>query len=209
MKENRKTWKEENKDGLKKAFSGLSEDDKAALKTIRTDHRAAVGMLKDTYSKDMSMEEKEAMMAEMKALHSASDVKTRELLEGNEAALEMLDKRDALKAKNQELREQNKEVRKEYRGKRSDAIEGQKTRFFAKIEAVLPKISDAKLEKINIRIASSIEKIEANESMDAERKAKYLDQLIGLKEIIEDAMESREVETEDTEIDDIISEALN
>ena len=45
--------------------------------------------------------------------------------------------------------------------------------------------------------------------MDAERKAKYLDQLIGLKEIIEDAMESREVETEDTEIDDIISEALN
>ena len=120
--------------------------------------------------------------------------------------LELLEKREDVFKQNTELRAENKEIRKEYRGERGELVSKYKSSFIKRIGNKLDKIPADKLEKVLDRIDAMEEKYEANDKISDERKDKIIAQLLALKEMIEEKLEEDDTEEDMIDIEALLSE---
>jgi hypothetical protein len=205
-KANREAFKKD-KSEMKEIFADVTDENKEELKTLREENKAAKNEIKEALkNKDLTLEEREALQAELKEINESYDGKVAELVSGSETATAFIEERKALREQNAAIRAEAKEARKEYRGGRDEKVEEYKEIFFGKLAQIIPKVHNDKLAQISEKIEAMVENIEGNEKITEEKKDILLAQVISLKEILDEELENRETEEEDLDIDSILED---
>ena len=137
---------------------------------------------------------------------SEYNIDIRDLVSDNEKVIALLDERDELKVQNDLLRIQSKEAREQYREGRDQSVEMYKEAFLNRLTTVLPKVSNEKLETISDKVDAMLERIESNDKISDSKKETFMAQIISFKEIMEEELESREMEEEEIDLDDILED---
>jgi hypothetical protein len=193
-KENRKRFQDENLDDIDDVKSGLTDVQKTELEKLKTSFGVEMDALRAKMKTLTTLEEKEVPQAEMKGLAESHYTAVKKILWDD--AKELIEKRKEVYEENESLREENRDARKEFRGERAKLVENYKTAFVSRLGVKLDKVSNAKLETILTKVNTMIPTYEANASINATKKDKILGQLVALKEIIEEKIETDDVETE-------------
>jgi len=188
--ENRKDFREENKDIIEEIRSSLSDEEIETVENLREDLQAELEVLKEEIQTSDSVEEKTELKMEIDDLMESYHAEIREAVSENEAALELIDARKEVYETNEALRDENKEIRTNYRADRKEHIAKYKKAFVKRIGNALDTLSEEKLIEISERITMFVEKTEANEKLSDEKKEAVLDQLDALQEIIAEQLDS-------------------
>lgn len=201
IKENRDEYKKDRGE-LKEIFSEVNDEQKEELKTIREEHKTKVEEIKEKLkNKELTTDEREALRIELdKEIQSYAEA-VKEIVWENAEVESYVDSRLELRDKNKSVREEIRNNREEFRWERSKLVLEFKETYYWKIAQVAPKLSDAKLEKLSTQIDSLIAKAEANTKLSQENKDKMVAQLTSLKEIIDEELETREILSEDIELE--------
>lgn len=204
IKTNREEFKENSWD-LKDILSDISDEQKEELKTLRDAHRATVEDIKEQLkNKELTSDEREELRNQLdeETTSYAEDVK--EVIGDDAEASSYVDSRLELRNKNSEIRDEIRETRVETRGEMADMIETYKEAYFSKLATVVPKLATEKLEKLSTKVDTMIEKVEANTKLSQDKKDKLVAQLVSLKEIIDEELETRDILDEDLDLEEII-----
>lgn len=201
IKENRDEYKKDRGE-LKEIFSEVNDEQKEELKTIREEHKTKVEEIKEKLkNKELTTDEREALRIELdKEIQSYAEA-VKEIVWENAEVESYVDSRLELRDKNKSVREEIRNNREEFRWERSQLVLEFKETYYWKVAQVVPKLSDAKLEKLSTQIDSLIAKAEANTKLSQENKDKMVAQLTSLKEIIDEELETREILSEDIELE--------
>lgn len=201
IKENRDEYKKDRGE-LKEIFSEVNDEQKEELKTIREEHKTKVEEIKEKLkNKELTTDEREALRIELdKEIQSYAEA-VKEIVWENAEVESYVDSRLELRDKNKSVREEIRNNREEFRWERSQLVLEFKETYYWKVAQVAPKLSDAKLEKLSTQIDSLIAKAEANTKLSQENKDKMVAQLTSLKEIIDEELETREILSEDIELE--------
>ena len=89
----------------------------------------------------------------------------------------------------------NIEARIEFRGKLNDKVEKYKNNLGSKLEKGLPKIKEEKIENVLTKIDKVTEVIEKNTKISQIKKDQILTQIIALKELLEEELESKNLDS--------------
>ncbi len=205
LKEARKNLKDYQKDSKKawaKLRNSMSKQDLKDLKDLRGTFNDNVVELKKEYSEKMSEEESRIEYKEkLEELVEQYYLDMKERFGDNENALELIEARKEVNEKNRELREENEQIRKEFRGRREDMILEYKSKFLEELGKKVERVSDAKLEKVSDQIDKLIERFEANDKISEGTRDKILSQLTALREIVDERIESMDLEDVDGEVE--------
>lgn len=216
MKEERDSLHENIKENLQdfRTHSGslrdnlhLSDEDKAKLEALRSEHKSDMETLKADYEAKIkvatTLEEKEVLRVElrekMQELSKAYLTELKTLVSQDEQAHAYIEARKAVFEENKALRKASLEKRREFRGERVSQILTQKEVLTKSLGSRVDTIVQKKPEKVvNIltKVEAMIQKFETNTKLTEVNKQKILDQLKALKELIEDSATNQEIETE-------------
>lgn len=216
MKEERDSLHENIKENLQdfRTHSGslrdnlhLSDEDKAKLEALRSEHKSDMETLKADYEAKIkvatTLEEKEVLRVElrekMQELSKAYLTELKTLVSQDEQAHAYIEARKAVFEENKALRKASLEKRRELRGERVSQILTQKEVLTKSLGSRVDTIVQKKPEKVvNIltKVEAMIQKFETNTKLTEVNKQKILDQLKALKELIEDSVTNQEIETE-------------
>ena len=193
-KENRKDFRMENKDELMEIKKGLLDDQKEELEELKKEFQEEMDELREEMKEADSDEERAEIHMEMKTLAQEKYEAVKEIVWSDETAQALLDKRKEVFKENQELREENREIRKEYKEVRRETVVAYRTAFVKRIGNALDNMSDEKLEQIAARIDTMIEDFEMKTGISESRRASMLAALMALKEIIDEKLETGDLE---------------
>lgn len=198
IKTNREDFKTENK-WAKEVFKTLSPEIQTQLKTLQEELKSAINVLQQELSNSWTTQErKDAIILEIKTLNDAHIAKVIEISGNNADVVAFFAKRQELITNNKEIRNQEKKARIDFRQWRDTQVEQYKTKYFNQLWVILPKLKDAKLEDVNARIDALIAKLDANTTMNEDRKIKMLSQVTSIKELIQEEQDNRAVVEEQT-----------
>lgn len=201
IKTNREEYKKDRWE-LKEIFSEVTDEQKEKLKTLREEHRETVEEIKERFKdKELTLEEREQLRIELDMEIQAYAEAVSEIVWGNVSVNQYVDSRLELRNKNKSIREDIKDSREEFRGERSELVLEFKETYYWKVSQVIPKLADSNLEKLSGKIDTLITKTEANTRLSETNKDKMIAQLISLKEIIDEELETREILNEDLELE--------
>lgn len=205
IKENLENFKEEN--GKLRDVLKLSDEEKAKLDTLRAEHEEDIKELKAEYEAKISAattpEAKDVLREELRTkLHELNKAYLEEmnsLISRNEEAKAYVLARKAVFDENKTLRQEFAKSREELRWDKKEHVLKYKDKFVKSIWKKVEKIAmqkAEKLEKVLVKIEAMMDRFEANTKLSDENKTKILAQLIALKELVEDSLESVEIEQE-------------
>lgn len=206
----------------KPAMPQLTEDQKAQLEALKTEFKAALEEIKKAMDAATTEDEKKALMEKMKAVMEDHKKKMQEIVP---MMGEMHDKMknmpksgdgmmsDEMKKKMQEMMKKkmegmknpmmgsgsmmNDDMKKKMEGNGRDSGKGKYKEMFAKkLAGKLEGMTSEKLQSILGKLEATEAKIKENSSMDEARKAKLLAQLGALKEIVREAIDQKDTESE-------------
>lgn len=201
IKTNREEFKENSWD-LKDILSDISDEQKEELKTLRDSHRATVEDIKEQLkNKELTSDEREELRNQLDEELSSYAEDVKEVIGDDAEASSYVDSRLELRNKNSEIRDEIRKNRVETRGEMGDMIEKYKEAYFSKLATVVPKLATEKLEKLSTKIDTMLEKIEANTKLSQDKKDKLVAQIVSLKEIIDEELETRDILDEELEIE--------
>jgi len=204
VKQNREEFRSENEE-LKVILWKLSQEIQTQIKALWLEHRVAMNSLQTELSNSGATEaRKEEIKTQMKTLNEAHIAKVIELAWSTDEVKVYFTKKAELIEKNEELRNQAKEARAEFRQWKDEIVNKYKTLYFAQLKAVIPRLWDTKLEEVSAKIDAMITKIDANATMSEENKAKLLAQITSIKEIIQEELDSRAKADETFDINSIL-----
>lgn len=199
MRENRKMHHADHKDMMLELKETLTQEQKEALENMHEMMQEEMQTLREKMEDAETMEEKEAIKEEMDTLVETHHESLKKYFSDNQEALEILEARMKTYEKNEILRQENKELRKDYVGAKREMVEKYKTTFLKRLEGRLDKMPEERLEEVSQRIDAMLEKYENNEDMSHAKKEAMISALIALKEIIEEKMEEMGVQDDVTE----------
>jgi len=209
IKNNWENFQEEYKEEAKEAFSELSDEDKEKLKELKEKHMEVNKIIKEKLKeKNLTLEERENLKEEIREINNQFTENVKEIVWDNEVVIQFIEKREELRNENNELRSETREARRKYRWEYRELVGKYKQIFLNKLSKILPKLSIEKIGKVSERIEKMILQVEGKENITDEKKEKSLSQLIGLKELMEEELESREEVNENVDLEEIIDEVL-
>lgn len=205
IRENIENFKEEN--GKLRDVLKLSDEEKAELDTLRSEHEEDVKALKAEYEAKINAattpEAKDVLREELRTkLHELNKTYLEEmnsLVSKNEEAKAYIMARKAVFDENKVLKQEFAKSREELRWDKKEHVLKYKDKFVKSIWKKVEKIAmqkSEKLEKVLVKIDAMMDRFEANTKLSEENKTKILAQLIALKELVEDSLESVEIEQE-------------
>lgn len=106
-----------------------------------------------------------------------------------------------MKDKRGEYREMRGEKREEFKNKRFEMKMKYKKVFAEKLQSRLDKISDAKLEKVLVKIDTAKSKVESNTRMSEDKKERLFAQLDALKDLINEKLDKT---PDDINVDELL-----
>lgn len=201
IKNNREDYKKEVWE-LKEIFSEITDEQKEELKNLREEHRDNVKEIQEKLkNKELTLEEREQLRTELDNEVSSYAESIKEIAWDNSEVESYVNSRLELRDKNKSIREDIKNSREEFRGERNELVLEFKEAYYWKVAQVIPKLADNNLEKLSVKIDTLITKTEANAKLSKENKDKMVAQLISLKEILDEELETRDILDEDLEIE--------
>ena len=205
VKENRDMFREEHQDMFETIKDSLSDVEQKALEKLHESMKDDMEALREKMEDAKTTEEKESLHTEMEALADLHHTAIKNLLGDNPEALALLEQRKEVYEANEILRQENRDIRKEYGNVKREMVEKYRKNFIQRLKGKIEVIPEEKLEEIARKIDTMIERNAANESISSEKKEAMLAALIALKEIIEEKIEGDMVEDEILEtIEDLL-----
>lgn len=202
---NIKDFKNEN--GKLKDILKLTDEEKTQLDALREEHKDDVEAIKAEYEAKIAswttLEEKDLLRVELRTkLHELNKTFLEEMnsfVSKSDEVKAYVMARKAVFDENKALRMAHLKAREELRWDRKEHILKHKDKFVTSIWKKIEKIAISKataLEKILVKIDAMMDRFEANTKLSEENKTKILTQLIALKELVEDSLETSEIEQE-------------
>ena len=183
----------------KKMYLNLDEDTREQIKELWEETKEKIEELKEKYQ---DSDDREAMLQEMKTLHTDRVEKMKALMKSNPEAVEMMEKK--------KVEFQNKVKSKvsatAFKWKRQELVKSYKKRFTKRIGNRLDNISNGKLEKISDKIDVLMDRYESNTKISEERKDRFVSQLVALKSMIDAKVAENAAEDDLIDIDGILGD---
>ncbi|MDD2907279.1 MAG: hypothetical protein PHH98_01430 [Candidatus Gracilibacteria bacterium] len=188
MKENREEIKSEF--SLKSVLKGLNSELNTEIKTLNDTFRADVKDLEDQIKDNVGdLVKVKELRLELQNLRVAYYEKLISLVTDSTVKAELTSRLDLMK-QNFELINSNIDARIEYRGKLNDKVSTFKDTLSTKLEAGLPKVKEANIEKVLTKVDGILELIDKNTKISQTNKDKLMAQIIALKELLEEQLEA-------------------
>ncbi|MDD3144607.1 MAG: hypothetical protein PHV23_00690 [Candidatus Gracilibacteria bacterium] len=188
LKDNRSEIKTEF--SLKSVLKGLTPELITEVKTLdetfRNDVKALEEKIKTNIGDIVKVKE---LRLELQNIRIAYNEKLISLVTDTEVK-NTLTKRLELLKQNFELIDSNIDARIEYRGALNDKVTTYKDKLSTKLGNGLPKVKEANIEKVLSKVDSVITIIENNTKITQYNKDKIIAQIIALKELLEEQIES-------------------
>lgn len=105
-----------------------------------------------------------------------------------------MEERKSVFSTNQDLRDENREIRSNFKAAKKEKIEKFRKAFTQRVGSRLETLSDEKLEKVIVKIDTMLERFETQADISEERREDMLSALLALKEMIEEELESDDLE---------------
>ncbi len=207
IKTNIKDFRDSYKEQMKDAFKKISPEVKKALKQTRDELKTeAKDLIAKMKNKSLSFAEKVQAREELEKLREQKFEQIKKDLANNPQALKLVEIREAVFQKNKELRDSISEKRKEFRAQRSAMIEKYKELIIKKVWDKIDRMSEAKLKKLNERLAKVYKKVEDNKRLSETHKTRLLSILEWLQDTINDKLSM--LNTSDSDTNDILNEVV-
>ena len=207
IKTNVKDFRDSYKEEMKAAFKKISPEVKKALRQtkdeLKTEAKTLISKMRD---KSLSFAEKVQAREELEKLRQEKFEQIKKELANNPQALKLVEIKEAVFQKNKALRDAISEKREEFRAKRSAMIEKYKELIIKKVWNKIDKMSEAKLKKLNERLAKVYKKVEDNKRLSEAHKTRLLSILEGLQDTINAKMDM--LTSDSSDANDIINEVV-
>lgn len=178
-------------------FKNLDETTRKILKETQESHKTKLLNLKNEYDekikKSSSLEEKDILREELRTktqeINKTFFESLKILLSSYPETISWLEAREKVASENNILREQNNNLRKEFRSESSSKIVAYKEKYISSLGTSLDVLSAKNpeaLDKMLLKVETMIKKYQEKTNMSKENKDKILSQLEAIKEIIED-----------------------
>jgi len=192
LKENRSTIK--NEFSLRSELKWLNSELKTQIKKMNDTFKEETKALEDSIKENKwDLEKIQELRLELNEVRIWYYEELISIVDDKEVKDILVSRLDLLK-ENIALIDSNVEARVEFRGKLNDKVEKYKNTLWTKLEKWLPKIKEEKIEKVLAQIDKVTETIEKNTKIAQTQKDQILSQIIALKELLEEELESKNLD---------------
>ncbi|MDA9128964.1 hypothetical protein N9J72_00610 [Candidatus Gracilibacteria bacterium] len=194
VEENRTESRDTNKENVQTLETKLTDEQKEQMKELRDMLQDDLEEYREALENAVSEEARATIRDEMHTLIADYDTQIKEILGDNTEALNIFNERKTVLKEKAELLRQNREMRSDNTTVKRETVVQYRTAFVSRIGNALDNLSNDKLEQIVERIDSMIEDFETKSGISDERRDSMLAALTALKEIIEEKLETDNLE---------------
>jgi len=193
LKENRSIIK--NEFSLRSELKWLNSELQKEIKVINDTFKEESKLLEDEIkSNKWDLEKIQEIRDELNELRVSYYEELISIVDNTEVKESLTSRLELLK-ENIALIDSNMEARVEFRWKLNDKVTKYKDVLETKLEKGLPKIKEDKLENVLSKIDKVTEVIENNTKISQTKKDQILSQIIALKELLEEELESKNLDS--------------
>jgi len=162
--------------------------------------------LKEDYKNSLNDETKMAdIKNQMEQARQDNYTKVKEIVSTNTGVLNKIKAKEKVFLNNKKLRNDNNIARKALRGDRGTFIAKYKKSFNLRLKNVIDRIPDAKLNIVATKIDDFLTKTESNTRLSDAKKTKITDQVLALKEIIDERIAASTATTDVLDINSLLT----
>lgn len=193
----------------KEIKSNITPEQKAKIEELRKTLEESIKALRESVTPE-NFEEIKTKAENLKAEYLAKAdelglVEMKKMIEErfNIFSQNQFVKKPEIKKEKEEAKQKVWEIKQQFQVKKQDLVMKYKEQFAKSLESKLAKLSSEKMKAVIVKIDVAIEKYNSNTKLTSIQKEKYISQLTGLKELLQEKIDELE---NGVNIDELLAE---